>query len=153
MPRGRPPKPTKLHVLDGNPSRKKLNENELEPIALANRPAHLNGVAIKEWERALAAMPPGFYTEADVPLLAIYAQAWQLYRDATITIEREGITDVGSQGQSVAHPAIAIMNKQAEILLKAADRLGMSPTARARLSNPTQKGEDKFSGLLGPNAS
>ena len=59
------------------------------------------------------------------------------------------MTSVGSTGQKVAHPALAIASKQSEIILKASDRLGMSPVARARLTLGDAPESGKFAGLLG----
>jgi P27 family predicted phage terminase small subunit len=93
-------------------------------------------------------MPAGLYTAADVPVLAVYCTAWSLYRDALATIKREGMMITGPQGQDVAHPAVAMAAKQAEIILRASDRLGMSPSARTRLQVP-EAAAGRFGGLMG----
>lgn len=147
--RGPQPKPTKLHALEGNPSKKALPKNELQPGQLAGRPDWLQGQAVAEWDRLVAAMPPGFFTSADMAMMTVYCTAWQNYRNAQITIDREGLESAGAQGQTVAHPAVAIAAKQAEIMLKAADRMGLSPAARTRLEMPDQKPTSKFGSLIG----
>jgi len=100
-------------------------------------------------------MPPGFYTPADVPVLANYCIAWVLYRNALAIIAKRpeeggGMEAKGSQGQTVAHPQLVVIRGFSELILKAADRLGMSPAARARLAAP--EGQDpygEFAGLIG----
>lgn len=95
-------------------------------------------------------MPPGLYTSADAPILAVYCVAWVLFRNALAQVAREGMTAVGSAGQKAAHPALGIAAKQAEIILKAGDRLGMSPVARVRLTvGESSPSGGKFDGLLG----
>jgi P27 family predicted phage terminase small subunit len=72
-----------------------------------------------------------------------------LYRNALGQVAREGMTALGSMGQKVPHPALATVAKQAEIILRAADRLGMGPVARARLEVRDQPQPSKFDGLIG----
>ena len=149
---GRPPKPTKLRKLEGNPGKRRINDKEPAPRGSAVRPDFVTGAAAEEWDRAVAAMPPGFYTSADVPVLTVYCLAWVMYRNSLAQVAREGMTANGSTGQKVAHPAIAIASKQAEIILRAADRMGMSPTARTRLEIKDEAPRSKFDGLLGGGA-
>jgi P27 family predicted phage terminase small subunit len=147
--RGRPPKPSKLKVLEGNPGRRPINDREPQPTGPLVKPDFVSGDAAKEWDRAVGSMPPGLYTAADAPVLAVYCVAWVLFRNALAQVAREGMTAVGSQGQKVAHPSLGIASKQAEIILKAGDRLGMSPVARARLTIGDAPENGKFAGLLG----
>jgi P27 family predicted phage terminase small subunit len=149
LPAGRPPKPTKLRKLEGNPGKRPLNEKEPEPVGVARKPDFVTGAAAEEWDRALAAMPPRFYTFADVPVLTVYCLAWVQYRNALALVAREGMTSIGSTGQKTAHPALAVAAKQAEIILRASDRLGMSPVARTRLEIQDQTPASKFDGLIG----
>jgi len=131
--RGRTPKPSLLKKLEGNPGRRR-NEREPQPTGPIQKPDFVTGEAEREWDRAIGAMPDGLYTSADGPVLAVYCVAWVLFRNALAQVAREGMTAVGSQGQKLPHPGLAIAAKQAEIILRAADRLGMSPSARSRLT-------------------
>lgn len=147
--RGPPPKPTKLRQLEGNPAKRPLNGREPEPVGLARPPAFVTGAAAEEWDRAVAAMPPGVYGATDIPTLTVYCLAWVMYRNALAQLAREGTIVAGSMGQKVAHPSVAIMAKQAEIILRAGDRLGMSPAARVRLEVQDAPQVSKFDGLIG----
>jgi P27 family predicted phage terminase small subunit len=147
--RGPQPTPTRLKVIAGNPGKRALNKSEPRPAAGLTRPIHITGAMAKEWDRTVAAMPPGFFTEADVPVLSIYCEALTLRRKALSIIARKredggGEVVAGSAGQAAAHPMIAVASKQAEIILKAADRLGMSPAARTRLSAPDEEQLDEI---------
>jgi P27 family predicted phage terminase small subunit len=64
-------------------------------------------------------------------------------------VAQEGQISRGAHGQLVAHPAIGVARTQAELILRAADRLGMSPSARTRMEVPDQPPASKFDGLLG----
>ena len=148
--RGRKPKPTKLRLLDGVPGHSRpINEREPQPTGPLTKPDFVTGEAAKEWDRAIGAMPDGLYTAADAPVLAVYCVAWVLFRNALAQVAREGMTAVGSTGQTIANPALAVVAKQSEIILRASDRLGMSPVARSGLEVGESLGSSKFAGLLG----
>jgi P27 family predicted phage terminase small subunit len=148
--RGPRPQPTRLKVLSGNPGKRRLPKAEPQPVGPAEPPGFVTGAALEEWHRVVGAMPPGLFTAADTPTLAVYCLAWVQYRAALALVAREGTIVPGSMGQQAPHPAVAISVKQAELILRTADRLGMSPAARARLEvqdQPPPAG--KFDGLIG----
>jgi P27 family predicted phage terminase small subunit len=147
--RGRTPKATKLRQLEGNPGKRKINKEEPQPTGTLAKPDFVTGPAAQEWDRAVGAMPDGLYTAADAPVLAVYSVAWVLFRNALAQVAREGMTAIGSTGQKVTHPSLATLAKQAEIILRASDRLGMSPSARTRLTVGDDAPAGKFDGLLG----
>jgi len=149
---GPPPKPSKLRRLEGNPAKRPISEREPQPVGPLLKPDFVTGEAAKEWDRAVGSMPDGLYTAADAPTLAVYAVSWVLFRNALAQVAREGMSSIGSQGQPVAHPSIAVLAKQSEIILRAGDRLGMSPSARTRLTLGDQEKAGKFDGLLGGGA-
>ena len=151
--RGRPPKPTKLRVFEGNPGKRRLPRSEVRPVVPLHKPEIVSAAPAADaaWERAVSAMPPGFYMDADAAVLAMHAMAWAGYVDAIETISRDGMFTTGSMGQIVAHPAIAIADKHAARILQAADRLGLSPVARARtgeIASPALPPLDPDDGLL-----
>ncbi|HEY1878415.1 MAG TPA: phage terminase small subunit P27 family [Caulobacteraceae bacterium] len=147
---GRPPKPTKLKKLEGNPGHRRLNDREPQPTGAPIKPDFVTGEASKEWDRLVGAMPDGLYTDADAPTLAVYCIAWVLHRNSLAVVSREGMFSTGSMGQRVVNPALLIQAKQAEVILKAGDRLGLSPVARTRLATgDAPESQGKFSGLFG----
>jgi len=76
--RGRKPKPTALKVLEGNPGKRPLNENEpVPPKGSIKCPTWLLPEAKKEWKRLappLEAM--GVLTIADISAFEGYCQAY-----------------------------------------------------------------------------
>lgn len=147
--RGPAPKPTAVKALEGNPGKRPINKREPRPVGSLVRPKHLTGEAAREWDRAVGAMPDGVYTPADAPALAVYCEAWVIYRAGLALLDEEGMMSTGSHEQPVAHPVLAVIARQAEIILRATDRLGMTPTARTRLTVPEPPEQGKFGGLLG----
>ena len=76
--RGRKPKPTVLKILEGNPGKRPINENEpIPPKGTVKCPTWLEPEAKKEWKRlapSLEAM--GVLTQADLTAFAGYCQAF-----------------------------------------------------------------------------
>jgi P27 family predicted phage terminase small subunit len=147
--RGPQPKPTQVKRLEGNPGQRKLNNEEPQPTGPLVRPAILTGLAATEWDRVVGSMPDGVYTSADAGALTVYCTAWANFQAACVVLAREGMMAFGSQGQMVAHPMLPVLAKQSEIILRAADRLGLTPAARTRLTVPESGERGKFDGLLG----
>ena len=139
--RGPPPQPTRLRVLSGNPGRRPINRREPQPIGEPERP---DFVGAEEWDRIIASMPPGFFSAADTPVLAVLCSALAMHHAAFAEVTADGLDAHGG-----THPLIAVMARQAEIVLKASDRLGLSPSARTRLTVP-ERSSGKFIGLIGP---
>lgn len=149
--RGPPPKPTKLRILEGNPAKRPLPENEPEPteplvvpgVVAAHQPT------LDEWNRIVRSMPPGFYADIDAVVLAVCASAWVIWSQATKALRAEGLTAKGAAGHKTAHPLLAVQRQQAEVILRCAGQLGMGPAARVRLSAPkgkTPRGDAPSSG-------
>jgi P27 family predicted phage terminase small subunit len=148
--RGPPPKPTKLRLLEGNPSKRPINAHEPQPVGAPVKPEFITGEAAREWDRTIRAMPDGFFTAADAPVLAVYCVSWVLFRNALAIVAQEGMTTPGPMGPDIAHPMLSVVAKQSETILRAADRLGMSPAARTRLTvGDLPEGGSKFAGLFG----
>jgi P27 family predicted phage terminase small subunit len=147
--RGPQPKPTQVKRLEGNPGQRKLNNEEPQPSGPLVMPAILTGPASVEWDRVVRAMPDGVYTSADAGALTVYCTAWASFQKAVAIVAEHGMLAMGSQGQTVAHPMLAVVAKQSEIILRSADRLGMTPAARTRLTVPERGERSKFDGLLG----
>jgi P27 family predicted phage terminase small subunit len=138
-----------LKRLEGNPGKRKLGNSEPAPIGALQAPPFLVGGAAEEWERVVSSMPPGFFTAADYSTLAVYCFAWDMHKKAVETLAVEGILAEGSTKQQVAHPALGVLATQAGVILKAGDRLGLSPGARSRLQVPEVAAQkSKFEGLI-----
>ena len=82
--RGRKPKPTAMKILEGNPGKRPLNENEpVPPKGEIKSPAWLLPEAKKEWKRlapSLEAM--GVLTMADWTAFQGYCQAYARWKEA-----------------------------------------------------------------------
>lgn len=158
--RGPKPKPTLLKILEGNPACKPLNPAEPECEYWPVKPSLISAdqVASTEWDRLAAVVPPKLYTAMDEAVLTQYCLAWSAMTAAQLEISARGIiieNPIVHRGEIVgtevkANPAVAAWARANEILFKTGDRLGLSPSTRARINFPSpEEVKNKFKGLLG----
>src|SRR5579863_218626 len=107
MPAGRPPLPTSLKLLRGNPGKRRLNAAEPRPEVPAKPlrlPRHLrellsDDVARAEWRRVAALLQKTRVLAAeDMVCLAIYCLNVSRLAKAEVEIKRDGPVAVGAQG-------------------------------------------------------
>jgi P27 family predicted phage terminase small subunit len=161
MTRGRRPPPTYLRLLRGNPQRRPLNTNEPQPEVPAEfpePPPHIEGYAHDEWYR----IGPELHrmrllTVADLKIFEFYCQSYGRWRDAEEALQRfrrgdpnmKGLIVKGQTGAMIENPLIYTARKAASDCMRYALELGLSPAARARLSDSGSGGApSKFGDLL-----
>jgi P27 family predicted phage terminase small subunit len=133
--RGRPPKPTLIKQMQGNPGKRPLNTREPQPDGeLYGAPKWLSDTQREGWAFAISSAPPGLLKELDRSVLAIWVVAEDLHREAAEKITQYGLlTKSPNAGLPLQSPYLAILNKQAQIMLKAGAELGFSPASRTRV--------------------
>lgn len=142
--RGRKPKPTALKLLEGNPGKRKLNPREAKPKAVApTRPAHVQGVARREWCRIVRELKAlGLVTKIDRAALAAYCVAYGRWVEAEDQIREHGMVIVGSKGSLVRSPYLMIANKAMEQMRQLLIEFGMTPSSRSRVTiTPADQGD------------
>ena len=147
---GPPRKPTNLKVLEGNPGKKKLPENEPKPAPIAPTcPAFLSSSAKWEWKRISKELERlGLLTKVDRVALAEYCQAYARWKEAEETIQREGLIIETTNGNKIQHPAVGVAHTTMGLLHKYIQEFGLSPAARTRISVKPEKQENEFASLL-----
>ncbi len=161
--RGPKPKPTVLNLLDGNPSKRPLNPTEPQCEFWPVKPDIVGEdvIASTEWDRLKAVVPPKLYTAMDEGVLTQYCLAWSALIKAQVEISNRGVVIeapiTNKDGEVVGHkietnPAMPVWAKANETLFKTGDRLGLSPSTRARINFPSrhEKPASRFDGLLTP---
>jgi len=149
-PRGRPPKPAHLKLVEGNPGKGRIGKEPKPRSVIPTPPDDLGGLAKEEWRRIapeLQAM--GLLHDCDRSTLVSYCQAWErwyiAYRLLTKLREEDpetgGLIITTSTGNVIQHPAVGIANKAAKEMLGFASELGLTPVARARLGIADAKGK------------
>ena len=153
MQAGRKPKPTAIKVLEGNPGKRKLNENEPKPVKKAPPcPKWLEPEAKKEWRRlakALEAM--GVLTEADMAAFAGYCQSYARWKEAEERITDRGLVIRTPSGYPQQVPYISIAQQYLKLMQQFAEQFGLTPAARSRIiaGNGESKAVDDMDALLG----
>lgn len=116
MKTGRPPKPTALKLIAGNPGKRPVNAQEPQlPACGREAPAWLGDAARAHWER-LAPMlsAAGVLKESDADLLATYCALFTEYVQAVRAGDKVPVAMIGQLRQLMGE-------------------LGMTPSARSRI--------------------
>jgi P27 family predicted phage terminase small subunit len=161
--RGRPPKPTTLKIIGGNPGKRPLNKNEPKPDATAPEcPAWMPKEAKAKWaELAPKLLRLGLLTEADGEEFAGLCLAWSELVVATRTLEKEGRTirtggtvigdgpDAKVLGDVLRpHPAVAMQRSAWAAVRSFASLFGLDPSSRSKLSISSPPNDDPFDAFV-----
>lgn len=152
MSKGRKPTPTKLHILRGNPSKKKdLGAKEpkpSQPVTL-EPPAWLRDEAKRVWfQLAPEFNTQGILTASDVPALANFCVAYSDLITAEGHLQIEGdVVEEDRQYGSVRkeNPWVYVKARAQQQCDKWAAQFGIGASYRAKLSIGGQEKEDEFS--------
>lgn len=145
MPPGRPPKPTALKVIQGNPGKRALKKNAPAPDALAkvpDPPGWFGPIAASIWRQAAPWLVQSkILTDTDLHNLEVFAMAYQRWREAQEDITKNGIVVMGAK-QEIKNPACTVANEAARQISTFGAALGLDPAARARLKPGEDEEED-----------
>ena len=145
--RGRKPKPTALKILEGNPGKRPLNENEpIPPKGNIKCPTWLLPEAKKEWTRlapSLEAM--GVLTMADLTAFEGYCQAYARWKEAEAFITQHGSIFQTPSGYVQQVPQVSIAQQNLKIMQSFCSEFGLTPATRARIIAAGGGSDDTFS--------
>lgn len=135
--RGRKPTPSALRLLRGNPGKRPINVDEPQPGALeAVCPALLaDPVARLEWDRAIVpAIAIGQVTAADRALAIAHCELWATWQSQLAeAVKHPHVVAVGKHKYPTPNPARIMANKTLQLLAGVDEKLGFSPTSRAKV--------------------
>lgn len=137
MTTGRKPIPTHLKVLTGNPGKRPLNPDEPMPEGdLIEPPAWLTESQKSGWRVAIEDAPRGMLKRIDRSVLTVWVVAEDLHRTASEAVVKFGLVTKTTRTQEpIQNPYLPIVNRQAQIMLKAAAELGFTPSSRTRVAS------------------
>lgn len=147
MTQGRKPKPTGLKLVSGNPGKRPLNKKEPRPRGnLYDPPDWLTESQRKGWEYAIECAPYGLLKRVDRSTLVAWVVAEDLHRQAVEKLNSGAMLIKTPNGMPVQSPYLSIVNKQAQIMLKAASEMGFTPASRSRVEvdGGDQEEDDEF---------
>ena len=143
MARGRKPKPTEQHKLDGTFREDRHGKRATAEPGVPVAPPCLSDEAKCEWKRVIDQLSAaGLVAKLDRAVLALYCESWADYWAAKALVQKEGWTAVGSTGNVIEHPAVKAMQRAWEHCVRAAREFGMTPSARASIKLPDGESSD-----------
>ncbi|WP_354596085.1 phage terminase small subunit P27 family [Streptomyces sp. JL1001] len=136
---GRTAKPAGLKLIEGRAAgrdsggRKVNTGPEFRRVPPA-APEWLSPEAAAEWGRVMPELSRlDLVKEQDRAALAAYCEAWATFREATETVQREGMTIEAKQG-TLAHPAVGIARAAGRELRSWAAHFGLTPSTEQALA-------------------
>ena len=150
---GPPPKPTRLRVLEGNPSKRPLHTNEPMPRQGApDKPDDLSPVASEEWDRIVPELDRlGILSPLDRTMLVVYCEAVAIHDAAMALVDETGILSRRGdrmKGAPVKNPALQIARDFAHTARQSGAAFGLTPGDRARMTLPSGAGARSLEDLL-----
>src|SRR5262249_18497427 len=133
--RGPAPIPTAIRVLEGNPSRRPLNDNEPRPDPITPEcPDYLDKEAQKEWHRLVPILlRMRVLTEADGIALANLCQAYSTMMRAQRKLNETGLLLKTPSGYVQQSPLLSVVNSCVDTIHKLSREFGLTPASRVRL--------------------
>lgn len=105
------------------------------------KPEWLAGEASDEWDRVLPELTRlQLVKREDAAALASYCQSWATFVEATLTVQRDGLTIEAKQGL-LAHPAVAIARNAGRELRAWVAHFGLTPSSEQALGNREASGD------------
>jgi P27 family predicted phage terminase small subunit len=137
---GRKPLPTTVKKLKGTLQKCRTNPREPQPRGdLVEPPEYMAEGAKQAWCYAIESAPAHLLLRLDMSVLEVWACAADLYRKAQTGITKTGLlVKAPNTGVPMQSPYLAIANKQAQIMTKAATEMGFTPASRSRISLPVE---------------
>lgn len=149
---GPKPKPTHLKAVTGNPGKRPLNRREPKPRGnLYDPPIWLTDAQRAVWTYAIETAPLGLLKRIDQSTLTVWVIAQDIYRQAVAKLNAgEGAMLIKTpNGMPAQSPYLSIVNKQAQIMLKAAGEMGFTPASRSKVEIDDADGEDGTAKFFG----
>ena len=136
---GRPPKPTALKALQGNPGKRKLPTEPTSDPMPTTPPNWMTDAAAANWERLATRMVVlGILRETDYDAFALMVDALTDYQELTEAIREHGRTYAVTteSGSTMWRPNPEVVQAQDAYrrFVQLAGQFGMTPTGRAKVA-------------------
>ena len=151
---GRRLKSTKVKKLHGNPGRRPLPKNELEPErGIPKPPRWLSADALKHWQTLVPELDAaGVLTVVDGHALALLCEAYAEWRAACAAIKRHGktYTQTTAAGKRtvLARPEVSMRSDAWSRYSRLILEFGLTPGSRSRVSANPKKEKSDFQKYL-----
>lgn len=139
---GRPPKPSHLKIISGNPGRRPINDREPKPkLTIPPCPRHLDGEARKHWQKMAKKLHGlGLLTEIDGDALALYCLSWSRWREAETELKKSGLVVKTVNGYPILNPYLSVIKQEIKTMQNLLNDFGCTPASRSRIhAQPVEK--------------
>lgn len=144
---GRKSLPANVHLINGNPSKKKfsvLADGSRVPVEIPAIPKHLDAGARREWNLIVPELEKlGLIAKVDRAALAIYCVAFSRWEKAELMLKKlgeDGLIETTPNKHKQMSVWLQISNRAQEQIKSSLSDFGMSPSARAKV-NVTLQGD------------
>ena len=154
MTRGRKPTPNQLKVINGNPGKRPINQNEPKPNPLAPEPPDwLDELALREWHRLAPKLERlGLLTETDYIAFGNLMQEYSDMIKLRLFIREQGntyeYTNVKGMTNTTVRPEAMQLEKKIANIKTLCVEFGLTPSSRSRIQVPGQEDADDMEQLL-----
>ncbi len=141
--RGPRPTPTAALRLVGSREVPKRRHEPKPEIAAPTAPTWLGREAKAEWGRIVPQLVAlGVISRLDRAVVTMYCQTWGEYCELSATIRKSGTTSTTPNGYEQQSPEVGMRNAARMAWLRFAQELGLSPSARTKISGMPKRGSD-----------
>ncbi|MDX1538837.1 phage terminase small subunit P27 family [Arsukibacterium sp.] len=140
--RGRKPKPTARKRAEGNPGKRKLNDQEpdFSIIHSVDAPEWLSENAQVMFKLVTNELcREQVLTATDLHNVEAFCTSYSNWRLAQSEIDQKGITVKGAMGGVIKNPAVTVANESLRQLVTFGSLLGLDPSSRSRLIGAAKK--------------
>lgn len=132
---GRPPVPTAIKLVRGNPGQRPINRDEpTPPPADMNPPPGLEGLALDKWVEMTALFSSmGVFTQADRHAVQRYCLMYEQWFNLEKHCREHGSTQITSTGYSQVTAEATLAKSLRKELLEIERQFGMTPAARSSM--------------------
>ena len=149
--RGRPPMPTKLRMLHGDPNKDRYNPAEPEPrTGRLECPDDVAPEVRVVWEKRLVELEiMGLAYPCDIDAWRAFCEAVVIHEKASALLAGEPLIIEGLHGGPVKHPALQVQRDAALTLLRFAAHFGLTPSARSSVMTSKRKDDAESNPFAG----
>lgn len=151
---GRPPTPTRMKELAGNPGRRPINQEEPQstPVLTLEPPAWLDKKAQAAWRRrAPAVVGMRVLTDGDLAAFEFLCELDVEIAEYAAIIRKDGRTTKTGAGTPKVHPLEQPLSDRRKMRVELWSKFGMTPSDRTRLKVEPPKPEDPADEFMKPS--
>jgi P27 family predicted phage terminase small subunit len=148
---GRPPKPTNLKLLEGNPGKRPIPKGEPKPMPISPQcPVWLYPEAKAMWSHLMPELERiGLMTIVDGRAFEAACQNYATWVRCEKYLKKNGYTILAPSGYPVQRPEVTVGQKALKAFQSFCTEFGMTPASRSRMDiKQRQVEEDPMDALL-----